>query len=58
MCENIERVLTSKIDEYTKQQDIMDILELSDADKSMLTRCIKKCFPEATKKIITINKES
>ena len=36
----------------------MDVLELDDSDKSMLTRCVKKCFPESTKKIITIDKES
>ena len=57
MCQNVECILTSKTGNYTKQQDVMDVLELDDSDKSMLTRCVKKCFPESTKKI-TIDKES
>ena len=57
MYKNVERILTSKTGNYTKQ-DVMDVLELDDSDKSMLTRCVKKCFPESTKKIITIDKES
>lgn len=58
MCKNVDRILTNKMGNYTKQQDVMDVLKLDDSDKSLLTRCIKKCFPESTKKLITVNKES
>ena len=58
MCKNVDRILTNKMGNYTKQQDVMDVLKLDDSDKSLLTRCIKKCFPESTKKLMTVNKES
>ena len=56
MCKNVER--TCNMGNYAKQQDVMNVLELDDSDKSMLSRSVKKCFPGSAKKIITIKKES
>ena len=58
MCQELNHLVTSEIDSSVKQSDLMKLLQLCDADKSMLTRCVKKCFPDATKKIITVNNES
>ena len=57
MCQELTHLVTSQTDSFVKQSDLMNLLQLSDENKSMLTRCVKKCFPDAKKKIITVNHE-
>ena len=54
MCQELNHLVTCKIDSSIKQSDLMKLLQLCDADKSVLTCCVKKCLPDATKKIITV----
>ena len=54
MCQELNHLFICEIDSSIKQSDLMKLLQLCDAGKSMLTR-VKKCLPDATKKIITVN---
>jgi hypothetical protein len=33
------------------------MLDLTEMDKSFLTRCVKKCFPDSVRNVITIDHE-
>ena len=54
MCQELNHLVTCEIVSSIKQSDLMKLLQLCDAGKSMLT-CVKKCLPDATKNIITVN---
>lgn len=55
LSEEIQNVVVTSNDsnEFVKQSDLMDLLDLTDADKNLLTRCVTVSFAECTKKTIT-----
>jgi hypothetical protein len=40
---------------FVAQCDLIQLLDLTDADKSLLTRCVTASFPDSMKKTITTN---
>ena len=40
---------------FVAQCDLIQLLDLTDADKSPLTRCVTASFPDSMKKTITTN---
>ena len=53
ICEQIKNFVVAQEDDCTsivKQSDLLSLLNLTDNDKSLLTRCVKVCFPHSTKK--------
>lgn len=57
ICQEIQNLVESQVNAYVKQQHLMDILDLTEVDKSVLTRCVKRCFPDSVRKVITIDHE-
>ncbi len=44
-------------DTFVKQSLLLDLLNLTDTDKSILTRAVKNTFPKSKKKVITVDKQ-
>lgn len=44
-------------DTFVKQSILLDLLNLTDADKSRLTRAVRNSFPKSRKKIITLDQQ-
>ena len=42
-------------DAFVKQETIMDLLDLTEKDKNLLTRTMKSTFPQCLKKTINTN---
>ena len=55
--EEIKNVVTSATDSDVKQSDLIALLDLTDGDKNLLTRCLTTSFPDCLKKTITTFKE-
>jgi hypothetical protein len=57
LTEEIKNVVTSATDSDVKQSDLIALLDLTDGDKNLLTRCVTASFPDCFKKTITTSKE-
>ena len=44
-------------DAFVKQSMLLDLLNLADTDKSILTRALKSTFPNSKKRVITLDKQ-
>ncbi len=52
ICEQIKNFVVVKEDDsasFVKQSDLLNLLNMAESDKSLLTRCVKVCFPNSTK---------
>ena len=51
ICKQIRKFVVVKDDSasFFKQSELLDLLNLTENDKSLLSCCVKVCFPNLTK---------
>ena len=57
LTEEVKNIVAPAPDSFVAQSDLVALLNLTDSDKNLLTRCITTSFPDCLKKVVTTSKE-